>query len=1111
MRQETTEEDLRDSLSMYKDLVSNIPVGVCRFRMKALGGWQFDFVNSRFCKLTGLSREDILDNSETAFRLIHPDDLPEFISLIESVEKAPGPFAWVGRIMVEGETRWIRVESSPTQMDNGDVVWTGHITNITDRKKAEESLEKRIVALTGPLDQANCIEFDELFNIEDIQRLQDQFAQATGVASIITHTNGRPITRPSNFRRLCEDIIRQTEKGLANCYKSDAEIGRYCSQGPTVQPCLSSGLWDAGASITVNGRHIANWLIGQVRDETHTEEKMRAYSREIGVDEETFLDAFSEVPTMKKEQFEAVAKTLFTLANLLSNVAHQNVQQARLIIELKQRKEDLRESEQRYRAVFDNAAVAIDTLDRHGRITAVNPALTNMLSYTEDEIKRLTFEEITHPDDRQISKQNLETLMAGHVDSYRLEKRYLRKDGEIVWGDLSTSSIKDAKGNHMGAVGVISEITERKRIEGELRQRKEELATILDTIPAMVWIGLDPECRVITGNRLVNELFGVPSETNVSQTAAQKGQALFIKHLKTDGTEYRVDELPMQQSIASGQRILDHEIEYRLSDGRKVFALGNAVPLFDDKGEVRGSVAAFLDISERKKIEHLLRTSEKLYRAVVDNLRFGIAVINRNMEIVTANDVLQQSYPRLRSQQAALCYQVYNDPPRSSECEDCPCALTFQDGQPHKIDREIVSQGLKRTHRIASYPVKDEHGEVELVIELSEDITESKLLQAQLFQSQKMEALGTLVGGIAHDFNNMLQIILGYSDLLLSDKRTSEPGYDELRTIIETAKGGADLVTKLLAFGQQAPIFPVNMDLNHQISQLSTLMSRSLPQVVQIDLDLAEEPTTIHADHGQIDQLVMNLAINAAEAMPNGGRLKIATKTVSLDDEFFRGHHGLKPGSYVLLSISDTGRGMDKETLARIFDPFFSTKQRGSTRGTGLGLSVVKGIVQQHGGHVDCQSEPGKGTEFRIYFPSIEEPLADVRSGAPTVQSGRTETILVVEDNIPVADLEQRFLASAGYTVIVATNGREALDIYRSRKEEISLVVLDLLMPEMSGRDCLMELLKIDPSVKVLIASGYAPEDELHKEIRPLVKGFLQKPFAMAELVKEVRSGLDID
>ena len=410
---------------------------------------------------------------------------------------------------------------------------------------------------------------------------------------------------------------------------------------------------------------------------------------------------------------------------------------------------------------------------------------------------------------------------------------------------------------------------------------------------------------------------------------------------------------------------------------------------------------------------------------------------------------------------------------------------------------------------------KDQDGKVTRTRIILSDITdriraekEKESLRTQLFQSQKMEALGTLVGGIAHDFNNMLQIMMGYCDLLLSDKKKGEPGYQELQTIIETTRGGADLVKKLLAFGQQGQIFPVPLDLNHQINQLSTLISHTLPHVVQVDLDLIDGPTTIRADHGQIDQLVMNLAINASEAMPNGGRLKIATTKVSLDDEYCRTHYGSKPGGYVMLTVSDTGRGMDQEILVKIFDPFFSTKERGSTRGTGLGLSVVKGIVQQQGGHVTCESEPGKGTAVKVYFPAIEAPLTTAKTVLQTVQSEGTETILVVEDNIPVAELERRFLANAGYEVIVATNGQEALDIYQTRKEEMSLVILDLLMPEMSGRDCLMELLKIDPSIKLLIASGYAPEDELHKEISPLVKGFLHKPFGMIQLLDAVGSVL---
>ncbi len=258
---------------------------------------------------------------------------------------------------------------------------------------------------------------------------------------------------------------------------------------------------------------------------------------------------------------------------------------------------------------------------------------------------------------------------------------------------------------------------------------------------------------------------------------------------------------------------------------------------------------------------------------------------------------------------------------------------------------------------------------------------EKEALKTQLFESQKMEALGTLVGGIAHDFNNMLQIVLGYSQILLDDKKKRDQGYQELQTIIETGEGGADLVKKLLAFGQQGQVIPVPLDLNHQVSQLTTLISRTLPHVVQLDLDLIDGPTTIVADHGQIDQLVMSLAINASEAMPDGGALKISTSTVSLDDDYCKSHLEAKPGTYVMLSVRDTGRGMDKETLARIFDPFFSTKERGSTRGTGLGLSVVQGIVQQQGGHVTCESEPGKGTEFKVYFPSIEDAPDDGENG----------------------------------------------------------------------------------------------------------------------------------
>ena len=482
--------------------------------------------------------------------------------------------------------------------------------------------------------------------------------------------------------------------------------------------------------------------------------------------------------------------------------------------------------------------------------------------------------------------------------------------------------------------------------------------------------------------------------------------------------------------------------------------------------------------------------------------------------IVDANTAAIQFYGYSRE---TLCKMAIED----INCLEADQALARKrhdkiHGQDYFVSSHRLSTGEIRTVEVHSSLI-DTQGQI-FMFSIVHDVTERNLaeqekmaLQTKLFQSQKIEALGTLVAGIAHDFNNILQIVLGYSQLLLDDRKKGEPDYEDLQTIIRSGKEGAELVEKLLAFRQQRQIFPVPLELNHQINHLSTLISRKLPTSVQIDLNLADGPTTIRADHNQIDQVVMELAINASEAMPHGGKLKIATAIVSLNDEYCRSHHGSKPGSYVMLSVTDTGRGMGKDTLDKIFDPFFSTKQRGAIRGTGLGLSVTQGIVQQHGGHITCESELLKGTEIKVYFPALDTSMTTAKPPISRVQSGEAETILVVENSNSVAEFERKVLENNGYNVMVAITGEEAIDIYQARKDQISLVILDLLLLETPERDCLMELVKIEPSISVLVASGYAPEDELHRDIRPLVKGFLHKPFAMAQLLSSVRTALDRD
>jgi CheY-like chemotaxis protein len=298
------------------------------------------------------------------------------------------------------------------------------------------------------------------------------------------------------------------------------------------------------------------------------------------------------------------------------------------------------------------------------------------------------------------------------------------------------------------------------------------------------------------------------------------------------------------------------------------------------------------------------------------------------------------------------------------------------------------------------------------------------------------------------------------------------------------------------------------MDLNHQIEQVRGILSRTIPKMIEIELRLEDSLATVNADPIQIEQIIMNLAVNARDAMPRGGKLILSTENVTLDADCCKGCPDAKPGNYVLLAISDTGIGMSQEILDHLFEPFFTTK--GVGKGTGLGLAVVYGIVKQHGGHVSCESQPGAGTVFKVYLPAIDEQetVSDELGEEPRLHGGN-ETILLVDDEDVVRNLGELILRESGYTVLTAKNGKEALEIYRRDRETLSLVVLDLIMPEMGGTDCLRELSRIDPKVKVLIASGFPTDTSIQEALQMGAKGSVNKPFRMKELLRGVRKVLD--
>jgi nitrogen-specific signal transduction histidine kinase len=394
-------------------------------------------------------------------------------------------------------------------------------------------------------------------------------------------------------------------------------------------------------------------------------------------------------------------------------------------------------------------------------------------------------------------------------------------------------------------------------------------------------------------------------------------------------------------------------------------------------------------------------------------------------------------------------------------------------------------------------------------VAIQRDITEEVELQKQLAQAQKMEAIGTLAGGIAHDFNNILQVVLGYTELVITGGEVTSRVREDLTRVYEAAKGGAELVQRLLTFSRKTEFSPRPMSLNRQVQQLQKMLSRTIPKMIEIKLALAEDLAAVNADPTQIDQVLMNLAVNARDAMPDGGALTIETQNVELDEDYSQTHLEVKPGPFVMLAVSDTGHGMDSDTIQHIFEPFFTTK--GPREGTGLGLAMVYGVIKQHGGHAICYSEPLRGTTFKLYFPALisEQELQD--PALRPLPRGGTETILVVDDEEFIRDLGSRMLTRAGYKVITATEGSEALAIYAKYRDEISLVILDLMMPHMGGKECLQQLRQLDPSVKVIIASGYAADAVMREASAAGARGAINKPYEIRQVLEVVRTVLDAE
>ena len=419
----------------------------------------------------------------------------------------------------------------------------------------------------------------------------------------------------------------------------------------------------------------------------------------------------------------------------------------------------------------------------------------------------------------------------------------------------------------------------------------------------------------------------------------------------------------------------------------------------------------------------------------------------------------------------------------------------------------VIKDGHERLIEWHNSTLKNAQGEVTGLLAIGLDITERKSLEERLLQAEKMEAIGRLAGGIAHDFNNILTAIIGNLDLIKMDVPEGESVPDELEEIHKAANKAADLTGQLLAFSRKQIISPKIINLNDIIKDIKAMLRRLIRADVKIETLLSPDLPSIKVDASQLQQLILNLTLNARDAMPHGGKLTIETSCVMLDEEYRKTHVYVGPGPHVLLTVTDTGKGMNEETRSRVFEPFYTTKEMG--RGTGLGLSTVFGIVKQSGGHITVYSEEGRGSCFKVYLPAIEETAIRTRKAEPASLAARGETILVVEDDVAVKGVVERFLTRAGYHIESVSCSSEAIVVCDERGESIDLLLTDVVMPDMGGRDLAEILSARRPNLRALFMSGYSENAIAHMGILDEGLEFISKPFSSDELLRKIRGILD--
>ena len=1133
------EEALRETEEKYRVLFEGSPVGILVADAEKK---RFLYVNPAICRMLGYSSTELLAMTVAD---IHPENaLPlvdsELMAILDGAkEVSPG----LTCRRKDGTVFHVDIAGARATVLGRECA-VGFFTDVTQRKRAEEALkvEKQrferlgenspfglvIIQPDGSFPYANP-KFKEMFGYDlgDVPNGREWFKKAYPdphyrhevISSWMEHVKSSAPgeTTPMVFRVTCKDgsekivhfrpVKLDSDEDMMTCEditerkRGEEELKKALSLLHSTLESTTDGILvvdSEGKMVVFNQRFVEMWQIPQNVVESRDDDKALAFVLSQLTNPEAFLEKVRELYNQAElDTFDVIefkdgrVFERYSQPQRIENKVVGRVWSFRDVTEQKRTDETLTLEKQRFQKLAENSPFGMVMIQPGGSFSYANPKFREMFGYDLADVPngREWFRK-AYPDTGY-----RHTVISGWMedvnDHARGETRprvfaVTCKDGTEK--TIHFRPVKLASGEDLMTC---EDITDRKRIEDELRQSEDRYRTLVEDSFDGIFVQKGP--KIIFANSRLYEMLGYPP-----------GELEGMDHWLVYHPDYQ--EITRRRAIdrmRNEEVTSQYEVMLQKKDGSSFLGEISArrVQLDGDPG-----IQVWIrDISGRRRSEEAQRrlaiaVEQAAEAIVITDTRGTIQYVNPAFEQIAGyspDEVIGENPRILQSgQHDQGFYRKLWQTITNGKAWKGQFVNKKKDGTLYREDATIS-------------PVRDSSGKIVNYVAVKRDITHEIQLQQQLLQAQKMEAIGTLAGGVAHDFNNLLQIVLGYSEILLKGKQEGDHDYDGLKKISLAGKRGADLVQSLLTLSRKVEPQLLPSNLNHEILQVQKLLSRTIPKTIKIDLHLSGDLELVLADPSQIGQIFMNLGVNARDAMPDGGTLTVETANVELDEDYCATHLEVKPGGYVVLSVSDSGHGMGKETLSHIFEPFFTTKEVG--KGTGLGLATVYGIVKQHGGHILCYSEPGHGTTFKIYLPSIQtEEESETQTEEMPIPGG-TETILLVEDEEVLRELGTELLNGFGYEVITAGNGREALDIYQTEGKRIALVIMDLIMPEMDGRQCLVEILGVDPKARILIASGYSENGPIPGTSLAGARGFVEKPYNMRKLLQTIRDVLDED